>query len=215
MSTPKDGMNLLLSSYAEIQIKRPVDANPSNLAYSIKCDPAKFSLKLSGNQVAGIGQDGLFASKGDNTALIAAGSAVGDIVLSKWTNFQGNFREYKVNFVNVSVMVDRGCGLDNPITFLTDVGDSNPPADMGVVQAQAHKQYTMTESRRTALYGWKPRTVKEKEYKLIATADAMNDSEFHFIKVFQDLEPADVASICKHKITVTMGVTLKDSKNLN
>jgi len=76
--------------------------------------------------------------------------------------------------------------------------------------AGAHKCYTMTESRRTAKYGWKPSTSQEREY--YNTNDELSASNSNFIKVFQEIEPKS-EGICKHRVNVVMSITLKDSSN--
>lgn len=213
MAQSSDQMKLLLTQYVEIQNLQGAAGNAnSKLSYSLKCDPKHLKLKLSGAQVANAATEGLFASMGDNTGAVAAGAAESILPLARWTTFKTNFRQYKIDFVNIKVMVDRECGLDNPVCFCSDKGDEAPITNMGKIQSQAHKQYTMTESNRTASYGWKPTSASEKEFKVIE--HDLVDAEFEFLKVFQDIETKS-DGLCKHRVSITMGVTLKDSQGLN
>jgi hypothetical protein len=80
--------------------------------------------------------------------------------------------------------------------------------------SQAHKSKILTEADRTMVYGWKPKTVQDKEWYPTSAIDGISDADSHFIKVLQDIEKKDAATAArslKHRIEVTASVSLKDS----
>lgn len=205
--TPSDSQNLILTSYFEIENKQDANGADTKLAYSIKCDPRNCQLILPQGAVAP-GAAGISVKKGDNTQLVADAATSADIPFMRFAQFAPLYRQYKLNSVKVDTMVDRECGLDNPVNFSTDKAFSTPPTDMGALVGQAHKQHVMTESRRLAKYGWKPRDAQDKEYRNMS--QTLNDTDAHYLKCFQEIEGKANGS-CKHRVTVTMDVTLKDS----
>ena len=81
---------------------------------------------------------------------------------------------------------------------------------VATAMSQAHKEAILTESKRTCSYGWKPSTSNEKDYRM--TSGALGIGEQNVIKVLQDVEPKN-GGVCKHRVTITASVTLKDSKS--
>jgi len=204
---PKDGQSLLLSAYFEVSLKQIADGAQDKMAYSIRCNPRNCSLTIDRAAVE-LGNAGIVVQKGDNSLLIAKDATSQRIDFARFAQFAPLYQQYKINFVKVSVMVDRECGLENPICFNTDKSEVAPHANMSQVVASAHKEYTMTESRRTAKYGWKPKDTADKEYH--NTNQELTAAACHHIKVFQELEKK-ANGFCKHRVSLTMGVSLKDS----
>ena len=208
---PSDGQNLLITSYFEVSNKQAANAGDNNsdtkLSYSIRCDPRDCKLTLSGNAVALHGE-GVSVAKADGTQLINTGSSSNDLAFSRFAQFAPLYRQYKINSVKLDVMVDRECGLDNPLMFSTDKADSTPASNIGTLVGAAHKEFTMTESRRLGKYGWKPSSSQDKDYRNMS--QELSDNDAHFVKVYQDIN-AKNNGICKHRVTVTINATLKDS----
>lgn len=204
---PKDGTNLLCTSYFEIAY-RQTDASAGKLSYSIKIDPKGLKLKMSDNAVNTSLLPGLFANKGDNQAIIANGQDNGDIPVLRFADFAGVYNQYRINGCKISVMVDRECGLENPVAFTSSKKEDTPHADMGTIVGGAHKQYTMTESRRNANYGWTARAVEDKHFHMVS--DTLDAVDAHFIKVYQEID-AKANAYCKHRCTVSLNLTMKDS----
>jgi hypothetical protein len=207
-----DGTTILVSTYFEVIRKQSANGASTNVAYTIKCDPRNATLHIGENPVA-LNAEGLSIQNGSNGLLLNAGAVqTGDLVFTRFGDFGKLYGQYKINSVNLSVDVDRECGLDNPVCFRSDKQISTPISDMANVKASAHKQYTMTETKRTAKYGWKPTDSQDKEFRNMS--QTLNDNEAHFLKVFQEIEPKENGK-CKHQVTVTMSVTLKDSRSTN
>ena len=205
---PKDGTNLLCTSYFEIQKKQPAGGEAGILSYTLKIAPQGLTLLQNGVQVANKDTVGIFSNKADNGILVAAGGTSADVPVSRFNDFAGVYNQYKINGAKVSVIVDRECGLENPICFTASKNSSTPHNDMSTIVAGAHKSYTMTESRRTAKYGWTARESADKEYRM--TNAQLSDGDAHFIKIFQETE-AKADGLCKHRISVALMLTLKDS----
>jgi len=203
---PKDGTNLLCTAYFEIQNKQ-MAATAGKLSYSLKIAPEGLVLTNHSAAVA-LGGDGISANKGDNSILIAAAATSGEIPLTRFGDFANIYRQYRINSCSVSVIVDRDCGLDNPICFSSAKNSSAPHTDMGTIVGGAHKQYTMTESRRAAQYGWTARQSEDKEFRM--SSATLADADAQFIKVFQEVEPK-TDGLCKHRVSVSLNLTLKDS----
>ncbi len=208
---PRDGTSLLCSSYFEIQNLQPGGgATNQKLSYSIKCDPKGLTLLASNACVANATTAGLFANKGDNLALIPAGQTNGLIPVARFTQFSGIYKQYRIQSIKVSVIVDRECGLENPISFTSSKGNNQPHDNMGGIVSGAHKSYTMTEARRTANYGWTAKTSEDREYRMASQGIA--EGEAQFIKVFQEIEPKD-QGLCRHRVNVSLNLVMKDSSN--
>jgi hypothetical protein len=63
------------------------------------------------------------------------------------------------------------------------------------------------ETKRTCSYGWKPSSAQEREFRLFAnTHNIMDDT---CLKILQDVD-GKASSTCKHRISITAGITLKD-----
>ena len=208
MRRSMDGQNLTLTSYFEIENKQDANGADTKLAYSIKCDPRNCDLVVSEAVRSDDDTSGLLVTKADGTRLVDAGQTSSRIPFLRFGKFAPLYRQYRINSVKVDTMVDRDSGLENPVNFITDKAFSTPPTDMSKIVGQAHKQHVMTESRRLAKYGWKPREAQDKDFRNMN--QQLNDSDAHFIKCFQDIEKKANGS-CKHRVTVTMNVTLKDS----
>lgn len=204
---PSDSQTMLLTSYFEIENKQSAAGADGKLAYAIKCDPRNCSLTLGSAAVAP-NTEGVSVVKGDGQPLVAAAATSGNIPFSRFAQFAPLYRQYRINSVKVDSMVDRECGLDNPVNFSTDKASSTPASNMSDIVGAAHKSIVMTESRRQAKYGWKPSDAQDKEFRNMS--QELNDNDAHFIKCFQDIE-AKADGKCKHRVTVTMSVTLKDS----
>ena len=205
-SVPKDGTNLLCTAYFEIQNKQ-TNAQAGKLSYSLKLAPEGLVL-TNHNAAVALGADGISANKGDNSILIANGATSGEIPLTRFADFSSIYRHYRINSASVSVIVDRDCGLENPICFSSSKNSSAPHTDMGTIVGGAHKQYTMTESRRTAKYGFTSKTTEDKEYRM--SNATLADDDANFIKVFQEVD-AKAGGLCKHRVSVSLNLTLKDS----
>ena len=78
--------------------------------------------------------------------------------------------------------------------------------------SQAHKEVILTESKRAMSYGWKPSSAMEKDYRMANAA--VQIGEQNVMKVLQDAEPKNGGN-CKHRVTITAGVTFKDQKSPN
>jgi hypothetical protein len=210
VAQPKDGMNLLIASYFQAQYLQSGDGDEGKkLSYTIKCDPKKCTILNHEAVKADHSTPGSYLSNGAGASLIADNATSGDLSFTKWGAFSANFNQYKINSINVQVDVDRECGLDNPVSFVTDKANSNALENMAQVSLQAHKSYTMTETRRSAKYGWKPRDAQDKEWRNMN--QDLADNNAHFLKIHQDIEKK-ANGICKHRIQVIMSVSLKDSK---
>lgn len=214
-----DGQNILVSQYFEVTLKQPsVGMAGGVLAYSIACDPnnCRLTLAEAGNNL--IGSEGGVVISNDITAAggaFANGIKSKDLEFQRFNQFKGIFRQYKVNKVGVQVTVDRGCGLDNPVIFLTDKGEAIPKPVTSVTTAmnQGHKAYVLTEAKRQVRYGWRPSTTDEKQYHMLH--DAIDVNDMTTLKVLQDIEVGAADSVCKHQVVVTMLCSMKDSKDLN
>lgn len=208
-----DGLTGLASAYFEISRTNAINASDP-LSYTIRCDPNNPELKISANAVAGGGGTaGLHTNKGDGNELITTGQQVADINIAKFNAMKNNYLQYKVNSVQIKVLVDKNC-LDNQVCFSTDKGTSTPLSNMAQVMSGAGKRYTPTDSRREFSYGWKPAmNSNEKEY--ITLSSQINSDDANYIKVFQDMEPQGVVNTCTHRVSVLVSYTLKDSKHLN
>lgn len=206
--TSWDGTTILCQTYFELTLKQAAsDTNPvGKMAYSIKCDPRTCTLLLPQVAVALNAAQGLSVDKGDGTALMEAAS--GNLAFSRYATFAPLYGQYKINSVKINVDVDRECGLDNPVCFSCDKAIAAPSANMSEVMASAHKQHTMTESRRTAKYGFTPKG-QDKDWR--NTNQDLHNNDSNYLKVYQEVEPKN-QGICKHRVTVLMSVTLKDSQ---
>ena len=206
-SSPSDGQTMLITSYFEIENKQGAVGADTKLSYSIKCDPRNCKLQIGENAVLP-SQVGISAKNGSGSELIQANQQSGDLTFLRFSQFAPLYRQYKLNSVKVESMVDRECGLENPVNFSTDKDNSAPADNIGVLVGAAHKQLVMTESRRLAKYGWKPKDSQDRDYRNMN--QTLDDDDAHFIKCFQEIEAKDNGS-CKHRVTVTMSVTLKDT----
>jgi hypothetical protein len=206
-----DGMSGICSAYFEITRKNDQGIDLP-LSYVIACDANKPEVKLLSNAVAN-GNTGLSTDKGDGSELISVGTSEADMHLAKYVNLSSNYLQYKVNSVQVKVLVDKHC-LDNQICFSTDRGDDSPIQNMREQMAGAGKRHTPTEAKREFNYGWKASTTQEKEW--ITTNSSLAAKDTNHIKIFQALEkaPAGGAS-CTHRVSVLVSYSLKDSNNLN
>lgn len=205
---PSDSQTMLITSYFEITNQQDASGNDDKkLNYSIKCDPRHPSLLLAENAVAA-NEEGTSVSSGDGGLLVTAGNSSADLAFTRFAQFAPLYRQYRINSVKVEALVDRECGLENSVNFSTDKADATPPPNMGAIVGGAHKQLVMTESRRVAKYGWKPKDSADKDFRNMTQELADNDA--HFIKVFQDIDKKEKGK-CTHRVTVTMSVTLKDS----
>ena len=200
---PYDGQKLLMSSYVEINLKQDAAAPEGGvMAYSLVCDPLDMKLKLASST-------GSVISASDGINAIASDSAIS---FPRFQQFTDLYRQYKIDWVKLSITTDRECGLDNPVITLTDKADPAAVTVVSKAMSQAHKEAILTESKRTMSYGWKPSTASEKEYRM--TSSAVQIGEQNCVKVLQDVEPKSDAS-CKHRVTITAGVTFKDQKSPN
>jgi hypothetical protein len=212
MSRPFDGLTGLCSAYFEISRKNDQGASDP-LSYTIRCDPNNPELKISSNAVA-LADAGLSTNKGDGTDLIPLTHQVADINLAKFNNMKGNYLQYKVNSVQVKVLVDKHC-LDNQICFSTDKGLQTPLSNMAQVMSGAGKRHVPTDSKREFSYGWKP-SANSLEKQYVTLSSQINSDDANFIKIFQDMESAPAGGhTCIHRVSVLISYTLKDSKHLN
>lgn len=200
-----DGQRLLINAYFEVVFTQPsmLGTVPSIMAYAITCDPNNCVLKL--------------ASTGDNCTITATDgvNAVADgAVLSfdRFTTFKNLYRQYCINSVKVNITTDRECGLDNPLLMLTDKGEATvtPETTVARVMAQAHKSAILTESRRTAQYGWTAKTTQEKEWQMLHSSIPAPD--LTSLKILQEVE-GKADGVCKHRVQLSMVAVLKDSKS--
>jgi hypothetical protein len=205
---PRDGTNILCTSYFEVSYCQEGVATAGKLSYSLKIAPQGLVLKLSEAPKANNATLGLFANKGDNAALMTAPDLSGNVPLTRFGEFAGIYKQYKINSCKISVIVDRDQGLENPICFTSSKNNDIVHADIGAVVGGPHKQYTMTESRRTANYGWAAKTTEDKHYHM--SGDALDKEDAHFIKVFQEIDPK-ANSLAKHRVSVSLNITMKDS----
>ena len=204
---PADGTNLLCTSYFEISYNQ-IAAVASKLSYSLKIAPEGLVLTQLGNGVATDALAGMFANNGANAIIVADGATTGTIPLTRFAEFSTIYKQYRINSCKVSIIVDRECGLDNPLCFSASKNSSAPHIDMGTIVGGAHKQHTMTEARRTANYGWMAKETADKDFRMsnatLADADAWS------IKVFQEVD-AKANTKCKHRVSLSLNLTLKDS----
>lgn len=204
-----DGTSMLITTYFELTNLQPAVGASTKLAYSIKCDPRNCTLALDGNAVAA-NAVGTSVTNGTDTLVVTPGATSGDLAFTRFAQFAPLYGQYKLNSVSISTDVSRECGLDNPVGYRTDKEIATPIANTADLMASAHKQYTMTEAKRTSKYGWKPGTTADKEYRNMS--QELSNSDAHWLKVFQEIEPHN-SGICKHRVTVTMSVSLKDSRS--
>ena len=206
-----DGITGLASAYFEIS--RTNDANNAEpLSYTIRCDPNNPKLKIGSNAVA-IGAVGIHTNKGDGSELITTGQQSHDISIAKFNALKTNYLQYKVNSVQIKVLVDKNC-LDNQVCFSTDKGTPTPLSNMAQVMSGAGKRYTPTDSRREFSYGWKP-SANSLEKQYVTLTSQINPDDANFIKVFQEMEAQGVQNTCTHRVSVLVSYTLKDSAHLN
>jgi hypothetical protein len=205
---PTDGTTMLISSYFEVTHKQSANGEASKIAYTVKADPRNGLVTIANPAVAS-GAVGTAVENGSSQALIASGASSASLPFSRFATFAPLYGQYKINSINLSVDVDRECGLDNKVCFRTDKALATNIADMADVMGSAHKDQTMTETRRTAKYGWKP-SGQDRDWRNMSQQLADNDA--HYLKVFQEVEPkAD--GVCKHRVNVLVSVSLKDTQS--
>ena len=207
-SAPRDGQNLIISSYFEVINQQGAVGADTQMSYSIRCDPRDCKLQLSSSAGATLGAEGITVAKADGTTLIAGANNFADLPFLRFAQFAPLYNQYKINKISCDVTVDRGAGLENKLMFATDKADATPAGNVGVLVGSAHKEMTMTESRRTGKYGWKPSDSQDKEYRNMK--QELSDNDAHFIKVYQDID-SNANGKCTHKVLVTISATLKDS----
>ena len=130
------------------------------------------------------------------------------VEMDRFEKFKTLYRQFRVDSASLKITTDGHCGLDNPLLMLQDGNDSTPVVDVLQAYSQAHKSATMTESNRTSYYSFRLTTTEQKEFHNIGDGVA---SHAQYIKVLQELEP-QVNATCKHRIEVTMQISMKDSK---
>jgi len=210
-----DGQNLFISQYFEVKATQGPNTDGVVMGYTIGCDVNNCVVKLKAEGTGALieAKHGLAVPK-TIAGVVQPVAATGDNVITfdRFTNFKSIYRQYKVNAVKISVTADRECGLDNPIIFLTDKGESNPEPLVSIAQAmgQAHREFQLTDSKRTCQYGWKPSTAQEKEYQMLHSN--IGEADLTQVKVLQELKGKN-AGTCTHKVMLQMLVTLKDSKS--
>ena len=215
---PVDGTNLLCTSYFEIGKLQPLGGSAGKLSYSIKIAPQGLVITTSEGAVATSETVGLFINKGDNASIVLPGATSGTIPLTRFAEFASNglggvdargiYNQYRINSCKLSVIVDRDCGLENPICFSASKNSSAPHSDMGTIVGGAHKQYTMTETRRTANYGWVAKESADKDFRM--SSATLADADAWSMKVFQEVDKKD-HGLCKHRVSISLNLTLKDS----
>lgn len=208
-----DGINGIASAYFEIS--RTNAANSAEpLSYTIRCDPNNPKLKIGSNAVnLDTTTVGIKTNKGDGTELITTGQQSHDISVAKFNALKTNYLQYKVNSVQIKVLVDKNC-LDNQVCFSTDKGTPTPLSNMAQVMSGAGKRYTPTDSRREFSYGWKP-SANSLEKQFVTLSSQINPDDANFIKIFQEMEPQENVNTCTHRVSVLISYTLKDSAHLN
>ena len=130
------------------------------------------------------------------------------VSMDRFEKFKTLYRQFRVDSVSLKITTDRHCGLDNPLLMLQDADEPAPCVDVQQAYSQAHKYAIMTESNRTAYYSFRPTTAEQREFHTIGDGVA---NKPQYLKVLQELEK-NQGSVCKHRIEVTMQVTMTDSK---
>lgn len=130
----------------------------------------------------------------------------------------GQYNQYRVNGCQIKVRTGDSCGLVNKMYMANDTGTSGIIDDPETAVSGAHKEFSLTESRREAKYKLKF-TGQDKDYRTTDSAQVLDASLIKYAKVFQML-PAmplidDANQICVHQVEVMFDITCKDTKNLN
>lgn len=190
-----DGRTMLISAYAEVE---HTGAGARNMAYAVCCDPN--GLYIKGTRATGntLNDNGLKVQDGAGNYK----SVTEKIPQLLFDREKSMWRLYRLNKITIKVTVDKAC-QDNPLTFLCDKGNSNPPSNYAEVMSQAHKSHIITDSRRQVQYGKVSNGTQEKEW-----VTSIEDADLNHIKVFQQLESAGT---CIHRIEIMMNVSFKDS----
>ena len=202
----RDVMRMKLSTYIEFAAEQLNDptAKGGVAGYSIKCDPANLTVRVANQVQAG----GTLGAGRVNPATNAAIPESQHVLMDRFEKFKTLYRQFRVDGATLKVTTDRHCGLDNPLLMLQDTDDGTPRVDVAQAYSQAHKSAIMTESNRTAFYSFRPTTTEQKEFHSISDGVA---NKPQYLKVIQELEP-NAGTVCKHRIELTMQVTVKDSK---
>lgn len=211
----RDSTKVMLQAYFEVVLTQtsttgaggtavPFNDAPHCIAYSITCDANNCCVHTdkSGNGSQIVLTDG--------TTIVNSGTA---LPFQRLVALKSLFRQYSIQSVKANVTTDRECGLDNPILMSTDKGNVAPITSVANVMGQAHKSAIMTESRRTASYGWSPKTSADRDFHLLSST-GMNAADVSSIKFLQEVEPK-INGVCKHRVQLTIVATLKDSKSTN
>ena len=197
-----DVMKLTLNNYVEIDYTQGGAAAGGVMAYSLVANPNHMALKFSTN-----GAGTISANNGTAAGVIADGSELAFPLLAQ---FKSIYNQYKIDYVKLSISTDKECGLDNPVLALQDKAENTPETSIPKVMTQPHKESLLTENRRTCTYGYRPRTSQEKDFKMCDQPLALGDETA--LKILQDVE-GKANSSCKHRVSITCGITLKDRKS--
>ena len=209
----RDGMRMTLSTYIEVAAAQPaniVNANGDTtinavggvVGYSIKCDPANLTVRVGKQSTGQLNVSRINpATSGELAESVR-------VSMERFEKFKTMYRQFRVDSVSLKITTDRHCGLDNPVLMLQDTDDATPVVDAQQAYIQAHKSAIMTESNRTCYYSFRPTTAEQKQFHNISDGVA---SRPQYLKVLQELEP-NSSAVCKHRIEVTMQVSMKDSK---
>lgn len=211
----RDMCTEICSSYFEVWGQQSPTGQAGTMAYSLKVDPINCKLVLGSSQNMTDPQNpvnhlSVTAHDGADAAIT---SDTTNIAFSRLNVLKDLYRQMRVNSISIRVTADRGCGLDNPMIALTDKGDKACVVQVGAAMGQAHRSKVLTESDRTLSYGWKPRVSADYDWHMIS--DELGQSDSTYLKVLQELEKKVEAggATCKHRVEITISVSLKDSKN--
>ena len=69
-------------------------------------------------------------------------------------------------------------------------------------------------AKRIVTYGWSPKTALDKEFHNTSSTPVIPDTGSYKLKVFQKLENETQNTRCTHMVTVKMGMSFRDSRNV-
>lgn len=202
-SVPRDGMNLLVNSYAEI--KKTTTQADGVMAYSLCIDPRNAKLVLGADTTAE-----------DGAAAPAAIANNANITNAKFTTWAANFNQYRINSATLTINVPgEGCGLENTMCISNDKGVEAVIPSIAAAKQASHKEFNLHSARRSAKYKYTCRG-NERDWYNTAGNQLLADEAKIFIKVFQKLPgygAGGTAKVCEHQVNLLLNVSFKDSKN--
>lgn len=202
--TATDSQTMNVTSYFELTAT-PSNGAGGNISFSLLCDPFKGKVSSITSNDFQISHEGLDSSSPDVNGI----QQPPQLSFPRLAAFRQLYREYRTNSVRVEVLTDEG-SFACPISALTDRANSTPCANISEVMSQAHTSKSTHSADRTLVYSWKPSSVLERAYH--TCQDQISADNAHFIKVFQAIVGSPENLVQKHRVSVTMSVTMRDSK---